>query len=198
MALADILRAIDEEADAEIRRIDADADERARADRERAGAEAARIEEIELRRRRTVTEERVRRIVTGAHVDADRAVRAAREAVYQELLVRTRARLEEVPGSAGYGQVLALLFDECRRVLPEGRTLRVRSTDADRVTALALESGMADAVVDGSLEAMGGLELESDDGRRVLNTLDERLDKADRHLRLLAGELLPGLRGSRA
>lgn len=198
MALADILRAIDEEAAAEIGRIDSEADERARAERERAGAEAAGIEEAELRRRRAATEEQVRRIVTGAHVDADRIVRAAREAVYQDLLARTRARLEQVPGSPGYGQVLALLFDECRRVLPEGRTLRVREPDADRVTALALESGMADAVVDGSLEAIGGLELETGDGRRVLNTLDERLDKADRHLRLLAGELLPGLRGSRA
>ena len=86
MALADILRAIDEEAAAEIGRIDSEADERARAERERAGAEAAGIEETELRRRRAATEEQVRRIVTGAHVDADRIVRAAREAVYQDLL----------------------------------------------------------------------------------------------------------------
>lgn len=196
MALSDILRAIEEEADAEIRQIDLEAERRIRVELAHAGEAADRVRADELRRRELAVAEESRRILTGARVEADRAVREAREQVYQSLLSRVRARLAAVSETAEYARVLPLLFDECRRILPDARLLRVRPEDADRATAIAIESGLADVEVDAGLSTMGGLEMTTADGRRVLNTFEDRLDKADPHLRLLTGDLVPGMRGS--
>lgn len=198
MALDDILRAIEEEADTEIRRIDLEAERRIRVEMGRAETMAAEVRADELRKRESAVAEETRRILTGARVEADRQNRETREQIYQRLLARVRSRLGEVTESARYSQVLPLLFDECRRVLPDARSVRVRAEDADRATALAIESGLSDVEVDAGLSTMGGLEMATADGRRVLNTFEDRLAKADPHLRLLTSDVLPGMRGSRS
>jgi vacuolar-type H+-ATPase subunit E/Vma4 len=194
MALEDILRAIDDEADGAVRRVAAEA-ERRRADvLERAAAEARSIRQDEAERSRVERARRIEGILNAAHLDADRGLRETREAVYQELLAIVRERLAQVAERPDYARIWPLLFDECRRVLPEARTVRVRSADGARALAVAIESGMSDAEIDPTLETCGGLELATGDGRVARNSFEHRLVKADPHLRLLAGDLLPELR----
>ena len=81
---------------------------------------------------------------------------------------------EPRPTRRCFGALLA----ESRAALPSARELRVDPRDAD--LALPLADGLG---VESTLETWGGLELASDDGRTIRNTLEERLANAEPLLR---------------
>jgi vacuolar-type H+-ATPase subunit E/Vma4 len=70
----------------------------------------------------------------------------------------------------------------------------VSFTDEALVAELVQESG-ADLAVEPSLETLGGLVLESGDGRVARNTFEERLSNAEPRLRLWYGCRLSELTG---
>lgn len=194
MALDDILESIRREAEAEADDIRTSA--RARADdllREARSDATAREEHlahggddrIRVTRRRTASL---------AHLDAARLRRTAREAVYQRVLEGVRTRLHAIREEAGYEDVLARLLDECTAALPDPEIVRVDVGDADLVRRLLAARGI-DATIAELDSGWGGITLERD-GRRVRNDLEARLHRADGHLRFVAGEIHPPLRGS--
>lgn len=178
MALDDLLRAIEVEAD----------EERLLADQERSAAataivEAARQEAASLKAELTGAPE------TEAQAEAEReralarlqaagAVRAAREDAFVSLLGRIREELAALRATDLYPAVFRALLGESRVALPAGRVLRVDRHDA------ALAASMAgDLQVVATLDTWGGVELAADDGRTIRNTLEERLANADQMLR---------------
>jgi vacuolar-type H+-ATPase subunit E/Vma4 len=178
MALEDLLRAIEAEAD----------EERLRAERERAASataivEAARREAADLAARLTAAPEaqslaaadRVRAL---ARLEAAAAVRAAREEAFTSVLDRVREELAAVRGSPAYPAVFRALLDESRAALPHAGELRVDGRDADLAESMA--GGLRVVAV---LHTWGGVELAADDGRTVRNTIEERLANADLLLR---------------
>jgi vacuolar-type H+-ATPase subunit E/Vma4 len=178
MALDDLLRAIEAEAD----------EERLRADRERAASAAAIVDaatreaaavEAELTRapeaESLVAAERVRAL---ARLHAARTVRAAREEAYASVLGRIREELSALRGSATYPAVFRALLDESRAALPDARELHVDPRDDDLAAGLA-----GDLKVIAVLDTWGGVELADGDGRIVRNTIEERLANADLLLR---------------
>lgn len=178
MALDDLLRAIEVEAD----------EERLLVERERSAAataiiEAARLEaaavEVELARApegaALAEAERERAL---ARLQAAGTVRGAREEAFVSLLGRIRDELDALRGSDGYPAVFRALVTESRAALPEGLVLRVDRRDADLAASIA-----GDLRVDAVLDTWGGVELVGDDGRTVRNTLEERLVNADQLLR---------------
>jgi vacuolar-type H+-ATPase subunit E/Vma4 len=178
MALDDLLRAIEAEAD----------EERLLAEREMAASAAAVVDAA--RREAPIREaqlagapeaesraaaERVRAL---ARLQAAVAVRVAREEAYVSLLGRVRENLSALRGSAAYPQVFRSLLDESRAALPEAGELRVDPRDAELAASMA-----GDLRVAAVLDTSGGLELAGDDGRTIRNTLEERLANADLLLR---------------
>jgi vacuolar-type H+-ATPase subunit E/Vma4 len=178
MALEDLLRAIEAEAD----------EERLRAEREKAASataivEAAEREAADLEARLTAAPEAQSRAAADrvramARLRAAAAVRAAREEAYVSLLDRVREELAAVRGSAAYPVVFRALLDESRTALPGAVELRVDGRDAELAESMA--GGLRVAAV---LDSWGGVELAGDDGRTVRNTLEERLANADMLLR---------------
>ena len=79
----------------------------------------------------------------------------------------------------------AALLAESRAALPAARELRIDRRDADLARPLADGLG-----VELTLDTWGGLELASDDGRTLRNTLEERLANAEPLLRRRFAELL--------
>lgn len=178
MALDDLLRAI--EADA--------AAERARADRETASEATAIVQEArrqagELEAELSATPEAEARAEAGraralARLDASGALRSAQEEVFASLITGIRAELAALRGTSGYAELFRSLLAESRAALPAARRLRVDRRDLDLATTLA---GGLD--VDPALDTWGGVELASDDGRIVRNTVEERLANAELLLR---------------
>lgn len=148
---------------------------------------------------RDAAAERARaRIVNRAHLEADRLLAEAREEMFQEALVRLHRRLEEVAAGDEYPDILRRLLAEATAVLhDEGLTIRVRASDGPAMQRIVAENSMQSAV-DPSLECLGGLDLETADGRAVRNTVAARLVRAERQLRLTAVEVIPELATGRA
>ena len=185
MALADLLRVI--EADA--------AAERARADRESA-LEAAAIVRRARREARALSAELAAAPESAARADADRAcalarldaaraMRGEREEAFASLLTRVRADLGALRAGAGYPRLFRALLDEARAALPGATEIRVDRRDLDIATPLA--RGLR---VDPTLETWGGIELASDDGCVIRNTVEDRLANADLLLRSRFAERL--------
>jgi V/A-type H+-transporting ATPase subunit E len=178
MALDDLLRAI--EADA--------AAERARADRETASEATAIVQQArrqanELEAELSATPEaearaEAERARALARLDASGALRSAQEEAFASLLAGIRADLAAVRDTSGYPQLFHSLLAESRAALPAARRLRVDRRDLDLATPLA---GGLD--IDPALDTWGGVELASDDGRIVRNTVEERLANAELLLR---------------
>jgi len=188
MALADLLRVI--EADA--------AAERARADRESA-LEAAAIVARARREARALAAELAAEPEPAARADAERAralarldaargMRGEREDAFSSLLTGVRNELDALRASKGYPALFRALLDEGRAALPGASELRVDRRDLDLATPLA--RGLR---VDPTLDTCGGIELASDDGRSIRNTVEERLANADLLLRSHLAQRLAAL-----
>jgi vacuolar-type H+-ATPase subunit E/Vma4 len=178
MALDDLLQAI--EADA--------AAERARADRETASeataiVQRARGQASELEAELSATPEAEARAEADAaralaRLDASGAVRLAQEEAFSSLVTGIRAELAALRETSGYPELFRALLAESRAALPAARRLRVDRRDLDLATPLV--DGLH---VDPALDTWGGVELASDDGRIVRNTVEERLANAELLLR---------------
>ena len=178
MALDDLLRAIETEADAD----------RARAAEEAAAAVAAVVDharrdanalEAELtdagaaEGRAAAAHERAL-----ARLDAATRIRSAREEAFVSLLSGIRAELAAVRETSAYPELFHALVAESRNALPAASVLRVDPRDAD--LARGVSPGLR---VEPTLECWGGIELDSEDDRTVRDTLEERLANAELLLR---------------
>jgi V/A-type H+/Na+-transporting ATPase subunit E len=178
MALADLLQAIEADAAAERARADREAAAEAKAIVEQARAQAAELAAelaAEPEGEARAEAERTRAL---ARMDASAVVRSAREEAFASLLAGIRAELAALRGTSRYPELFRALLAESRAALPAARRLRVDRRDLDLATPLA--GGLR---VDPALDTWGGVELVSDDGRIVRNTVEERLATAELLLR---------------
>jgi vacuolar-type H+-ATPase subunit E/Vma4 len=154
--------------------------------------------EDERRRLASSLDDRARqersRIISRAHLETAKQRRAAREEVYQAALEAVRQRLLEIRTSPEYEEILGALLDEAMAVLPGATVVRVDPRDVDVVKGLLASRGL-NLDIDAEEIPLGGLKLITE-GRDVDNSLAARLRRADTHLRYIAGELVPALRGA--
>lgn len=181
MKVGPLLAAILRDAEAEIERVAATADaevesihSRAAIDAERAAREARASRDPQLRsevdRRRAIADVDVASIERAAVEDARRAT----DAELRRLLAARR-------DGPDYGALLAALLAEAASVA-DLRLVRVDPMDAAIMADVAASMGL-DVEVRPDLGSIGGLEAETSDGRRVVNTLEERLRNAEPVLR---------------
>lgn len=195
MALEDILVAIRAETDDEIARIRAESDAAVATIAARAREEAADVERTAAASMGDQAAHERERITNRARLEADRDLRAATEEIYLGLRSEVASRLAFARESPGYPALVSRLLDECRSILPGARTVRVDPDDEKLTRGILKAAGCDGFVVDPGLASLGGVELVTGDGRRVDNTLDSRMERGERHLRSLALEMMPELRG---
>lgn len=195
MALSDLLAGLEAEAAAETAQLESDTREEADRILAAARAEAREIEKQASRAGESELQLEAEQRRARARLESAAALRLAREEAFQELLAGVRAELAALREHAGYRAILGALIDETLAVLPGATVIRVDPRDAR--LAAALIGGLDPALrVVAELETAGGVELASDDGRTVRNTLEERLANAEPALRLLFGESLTGREGA--
>jgi vacuolar-type H+-ATPase subunit E/Vma4 len=196
MALGDILAAIRAESERAGAEIVAAAEEEAARLVDRAREEAAREEQ----RLAGSLDDQARlersRIVSRAHLKAATERRAARDQVYRAAQEGVIRRLEQLRSSPRYEEVLGALLDEALGVLPEATAVRVDPMDVGLARRLLAARSLKISVETGDC-ALGGVVV-SADGQAVDNRILSRLDRADEHLRHIAGDLVPALRGGTA
>ncbi len=178
MALAELLRAIEDEAAAERAAADWAAAAEAAAIVERARREASTVEAALAAAPESRARAEAERQLAVARVTAAAAMRVAREEAFASLLAGIQGQLAAVRGSDIYPARFRALVAESRAALPAARELRVDPRDLELAGSIA-----GDLRVVAALDTMGGVELVGDDGRTVRNTLEERLANADLLLR---------------
>jgi vacuolar-type H+-ATPase subunit E/Vma4 len=178
MALAELLRAIEDEAAAERAAAERAAAAEAAAILERARREASTVETAHAAQPEAQARAEAKRQLSVARVAAATAVRVAREEAFASLLAGIRGQLAAIRGTDRYPDSFRALVAESRAALPAARELRVDPRDLELASSIA-----GDLRVVPALDTMGGVELVGDDGRTVRNTLEERLANADPLLR---------------
>ena len=193
MALNDILEAIRADAAAEASELRSKAEREIEAIRSQGAdvAERQRLEASTARDEETADAARV--IRNRARLEVGRQLRISREAVYQSALARVKAQLALLRADDRYPRVFAALVEESQKALPAGDVLRIDPRDLQLAEPIAEEEpGMT---IEASLSTWGGVELWTKDGRRVLNTIEARLERAGPHLRQTFAELVPPITG---
>lgn len=199
MAVEDILAAITSEADAEVARIRAESADSVAAVLDAARAEAESIRASTATSRDEEARHQRERLVNRAHLTVERRLRAVAEEVYSDLLDEVKGHLAEQRQSSGYAELFRMLLAECRDALPEARIVLVDPADESLAQQSLDLLELNDFSVDPGLHSVGGLEIATEDRRRrVRNTVEARLDRADRALRSLAGTMVPALHGGTA
>jgi vacuolar-type H+-ATPase subunit E/Vma4 len=188
VGLEELLSALRTEAAEEAARIETESRREAERILAEARAEARRLEEEPARAQEAALEAEAGRRLALARLDAARAVREARERAFADALAALREALAGLREEARYPDVLPELVREACGGLPGGRELRVDPRDRSLAEEAARGLG-AKVEVFPALATWGGVELASDDGRLLRNTLEERLANAEPSLRLLFAEL---------
>ena len=189
MALADLLSALEAEAAGEAERLRAETEAEAAGIVESAEREAR---SLELRAAQAAEAELVRELEqrrSEARLAAAAALRAAREACAEALLTALRRRLDAFHETDAYPALLRALIEESLAALPDASVLRIapRDTQLAHEVVRDLRLGLEPKP---ELSTAGGVEVATNDGRTVRNTLEERLRNAEPALRLLIGRLL--------
>ena len=179
------IAAIESERDRTIGRIAGEAKDRADAERQKWAV--SRDEEAERKRAG---------IVNRARLEADRRLAEVREELFQQALARVKEMLWELAGQSRYEAIFGALYQEAISIVAdEDATVLVRPRDRALAEHLLAERGAAGSV-DATLSCIGGLDVETEDGRCVRNTFDSRLALSERELRRLAVATIPGFTGS--
>lgn len=193
MGLPEILETIRAQSEETAAGIVADAETEAQGVLSRARTEA----NFEERRLAGSLDDRIRleqaRILSRSLLEAARARRAAREDVYRRVIEAVTERLAELRSSDRYHQLLGSLLDEAMATMPGATTLEIDPSDRVVVDGV-ISTRNLDITIETEEMPLGGLVLRAP-GRTVDNTLATRLSRADNHLRFVAGEMIPELRG---
>jgi vacuolar-type H+-ATPase subunit E/Vma4 len=192
MALEDILRAIEREADEELTRTLADAEREIDAITDRVRGDAARAQEEVRRDRRERDRVDVERILLRARADAGRSMREGREGVYAGALERARSCLAAIRRSPTYSQVFRSLLDESLANLADAEVVQVDPRDVAIAEQVRSQRSLKLCIAP-DIETWGGVVVRTADGRAVRNTLEERLERADPFLRPVVASIVPGM-----
>lgn len=192
MALADILRAMEQQAQAEIARLQAQAESEAAAIVAKAEEEAKAIRARHLAAIQPRSQQDIARLWSEANVEARRALLLARETLLEEAFTAAQQELERWRERADYPRCLGVLLREAVADLGDEVALSVDPRDEAVVRRLVAELGISARIVCG-LHTAGGVQASTPDGRiTVVNTLEARLQRSRRHLRRTLAAILKG------
>lgn len=190
MALEDILRAVEQQAQAEIARLQAQAEAEAAALIAQAEAEARTIKAQHLANIVPRLQQERAQLLSEAKLLARRELLLAREALLEEAFSAAHTALASLREQPEYRHYLTQLLREVVEELGDEVCLVVDARDEAIVRRITADLGLpADIAV--GLHTAGGLEACTPDGSvTVVNTIEARLQRSRRHLRRTVATIL--------
>lgn len=178
MAIEDIFKALDEQADAECSELVRAAEGQAEAVLAEAKAEADRIKEQRLQAAKEVVRQKTGKTINAAKLDNKKQLAAVRESVVQQVFEQAAAKLSTLRSTKEYEDVFVALAKEALAGVEGDCTLQVDPADAKLAEKVAKDLN-ASCKVDPSLETSGGVVVSTADGRVLRrNTFESRLAKS--------------------
>lgn len=190
MAIEDIFRALEEQADSECRDILNAADIQAASIVEEARAEAERIKQRKLEAIEEGLRARAGKIVNDARLDAKRALARVREELVNEVFDAAAAKLATLRGNAEYERVFRGLAEEALAGADGACVVTVAPSDAALAKKTLEDLGVQGEVTTGD-GISGGLVVALHGGRVVRkNTFESRLEKVRATAEAAVAEIL--------
>lgn len=177
MAIEDIFRALDEQADEECAEIMRAAEAQAAAIREEARQEAERIKQRKLEAVEEVVRAKAGKIVNAARLENKKELAAVRDEAVEKAFATAASSLASLRSTPGYESVFKALAEEALQGLEGDCTVLVDPADAALAEKTLASMGMR-CTVSPAISTMGGLVV-STAGGKVLrhNTFETRLAK---------------------
>jgi vacuolar-type H+-ATPase subunit E/Vma4 len=184
MSIEDILQALDEQCREECRAIFNRAQEEAGRILEKAREEAEEIRRNRLARIRAEAESEATSLLYSARLRAKNAVIGARERVAERALEEAGKHLKDLRSRGDYPAVLEGLLREAVASLGEEAVVHVDPRDRELVEKILRGEGSGFKVVP-DLDTAGGVVVTDPEERvKVINTVEERLNRAREKLRI--------------
>jgi vacuolar-type H+-ATPase subunit E/Vma4 len=177
MAIEDILKALDDQADAESAAVIDEAHEHAKLIVDEGEREAQSIHDGFHRQAERVAGSEAAKLVNAARLEAKMIVSSVKGDAVTAVFDAAKAKLSSVRDS-GYESLFAQLAAEAFAGVSGEVTVFAAPADAQLAERAAAAAGVA-ATVDPTLETAGGLIVEANGGRVVRrNTLEDRLERS--------------------
>ncbi|MCX8007513.1 MAG: V-type ATP synthase subunit E [Coriobacteriia bacterium] len=190
MAIEDIFRALEQQADDECRDILNAADIQAASIVEEARAEAERIKRRKLDAIEEGLRARAGKIVNDARLDAKRALAGVREQLVNEVFEAASARLASLRDQSGYERVFRDLAEEALAGADGPCVVTVNPADVALAKKVLADLGVT-ADVQGDPGVGAGLTVSLHGGRVVRkNTFESRLEKVRQTAEAAVAEIL--------
>jgi vacuolar-type H+-ATPase subunit E/Vma4 len=190
MAIEDILRALDEQADSDCRALVENAKQQAKSIVADAKAEADRIRAAKVASTETQVRARAAQIVNAAKIERRRKISTAQDAGVDQVYADAGTALRNSRGSKDYDALFLALAREATARAVGDLAIQVSPDDAALATRALSELGLK-GEVDTSADILGGLTVVSSGGRVYRrNTFDDRLAKVRKHVQSEVAEIL--------
>ena len=178
MAIEDIFRALEEQADEEVNRILHAATVQADAVEHEARDEAERITSAKIQAADAAVQAKAAKAVNAARLQVKRDLAKVRDGAVEAAFGEAAARLAALRGTPEYERVFTALAKEACAGLDAECEIQVAPEDADLARRVAAGLGV-DSTVTPTLDTIGGLVVSTHGGRVVRrNTFEMRLQKA--------------------
>jgi vacuolar-type H+-ATPase subunit E/Vma4 len=190
MAIEDILRALDEQADADCRALVDKAKEQAKAILAEAKTEADRVRDAKIAATEAQVRSRAVQIVNAAKLERRRNVTAAQDAGIDVVYAEAGVTLKGRRGTKAYDDLFKALAEEAVERSVGDVVVQVAPDDAALAAKVMSDLGVK-AEIDASADILGGLTVVSAGGRVYRrNTLDDRLVKVRKFVQADVAEIL--------
>jgi vacuolar-type H+-ATPase subunit E/Vma4 len=177
MAIEDILRALDEQAQSDCDAVIDEASQHAKLIIEEAEREAQQIQEGYVHQVERVAKVEAAKRVNAARLESKMIVSSVRGDAVSETFDNAAEQLKQVRAGGSYDALFSALANEALTGLQGPVTIRVAPDDGARAQQVAAARG--DATVDPTLDTAGGVIVEASGGRIIRrNTLEDRLERS--------------------
>jgi vacuolar-type H+-ATPase subunit E/Vma4 len=177
MAIEDILKALDEQAQADCEAVLEEARQHATLIVEEGTREAQQIHDGFSRQAERVATVEASKLVNAARLEAKMNVSSVKGDAVVDVFDSAAAKLGEVRSAGSYDSLFGQLAAEAFVGLESPVVVRVAPADAALAASAVQASGLT-ADVDPTLETAGGIVVEASNGRIIRrNTLEDRLDR---------------------
>lgn len=190
MAIEDILRALDEQADGDCRVLVDKAKEQAKDILAEAKAEADRVRDAKVAATEAQVRSRASQLVNAAKLERRRQIAAAQDAGIDEVYARAGATLSGTRGTKAYDDLFLALTQEAAARTVGDVAVQVASEDAALAKKVMSKLGIT-GDIDASADILGGITVISAGGRVYRrNNLDDRLVKVRKFVASEVAEIL--------
>jgi V/A-type H+-transporting ATPase subunit E len=184
MSIEDILQALDDQCREECQDIFARAEQEAKQILDQAKEEAEAIRQARLERVKAEARSEATSMLYSARLKSKNAVINAKEKVAERALADAEKRLQDLRSRPDYPAVLERLILEGLSRVSGKAVCHVDPEDKEVAASILARQGL-DCEVVSDLQCLGGAVISDPEGRvKIINTLEERLNRAREKLRM--------------